>query len=55
MGIQYISEILPNIDQFYLTDKADGIRTILIFNNTEVLYVNNSNIPICIDTDTNTN
>lgn len=35
---QYFEEILPIIDNFYITDKADGLRTILIINDNIALY-----------------
>lgn len=37
---QYFEEILPNIKDFYITDKADGIRTVLIINNGNISYYN---------------
>ncbi len=35
---QYFEDILPVIDNFYMTDKADGIRTILIINTNIAIY-----------------
>lgn len=35
---QYLTEILPNIDNFYITDKADGIRTLLYLDQHSVFY-----------------
>lgn len=35
---QYFEEILPNITSFYITDKADGIRTILIISDAIYSY-----------------
>lgn len=35
---QYMEDILPKIDNFYLTDKADGVRTILIINDIVSYY-----------------
>ncbi len=35
---QYFTEILPEIDRYYITDKADGIRTILILNSGRAAY-----------------
>jgi SAM-dependent methyltransferase len=35
---QYLTEILPNIENFYLTDKADGTRTILYLDQHSAYY-----------------
>ncbi len=35
---QYFTEILPNIENFYVTDKADGVRTLLMINTNFVSY-----------------
>jgi hypothetical protein len=37
---QYLEEILPNINNFWITDKADGIRTILWLNDTKAIWYN---------------
>jgi hypothetical protein len=39
---QYFTEILPEINRFYLTDKADGIRTILLMDADKISYYNTS-------------
>lgn len=38
---QYFEEILPMINDFYLTDKADGLRTLLIVNK-DIISVNST-------------
>ena len=35
----YFREVLPNIDRYYLTDKADGERSIVYVNNDESFYL----------------
>jgi hypothetical protein len=35
----FLSEVLPNIDEYYLTDKADGSRCFLMINNRKAKYV----------------
>jgi hypothetical protein len=37
---QYFEDILPNITDYFITDKADGIRTLLLFNNGMIYYMN---------------
>lgn len=46
---QYFEKILPNIDQFYLTDKADGIRSIVIIKKSKIIFLNSSNQNIIIN------
>lgn len=45
---QYFSEILHEIDRYYITDKADGIRTILILDKDHCAYYNTSYVAVSV-------
>jgi SAM-dependent methyltransferase len=36
----FLSDVLPNITNYYLTDKTDGLRTIIYIANNKIYYVN---------------
>jgi hypothetical protein len=40
----FINKILPDIDNYYLTEKADGLRCFLIIKNNIVKYITSTNI-----------
>lgn len=46
---QYFEEVLPVITDFYITDKADGLRTMLIINDNIATY-NLNHIILCKNT-----
>jgi mRNA capping enzyme/mRNA capping enzyme, catalytic domain/mRNA capping enzyme, C-terminal domain len=40
----FLSDVLPNIDEYYLTDKADGIRCFLLINNKKIKYITSESV-----------
>jgi len=38
---QYFMDVLPNINNFYITDKADGIRSLLYINYNNIIAYDN--------------
>ncbi|MGL5935640.1 MAG: hypothetical protein ACRCZI_08445 [Cetobacterium sp.] len=42
--VNFITNVLPNIDKYYITDKADGIRCFLHITNTTVSYITGNDI-----------
>ena len=40
----YIDNVLPSIDKYYITDKADGLRSFLLINSTYIKYITSTDI-----------